>query len=58
MRLQADPAVYQMEEPSATSAYLMIPGSTLRPEDSADVETAVHNPRLGCIYADSGYASE
>ena len=57
-RLQADPAVYPEEEPDATSAYLMIPGSALRPGDTSDVETEVHNPRLGCVYAESGIAGE
>ena len=48
------PAVYPEEEPDTATFYLQIPGSALRPENSADVESAVDVNYPGCIYAESG----
>jgi hypothetical protein len=46
--------VYPQEQTDAVSAHLQVPGSALRPENSADVEWTVPVANFGCIYAESG----
>ncbi len=52
------PAVYPEEELDAASAYLQIPGSALRPENSPSAEWTVDANYPGCIYIESGNVLE
>lgn len=55
-RLQSEepPAVYPEDELDAASAYLQVPGSALRPENSPSAEWTVDAAYPGCIYVESG----
>ena len=55
-RISGEPAPAQPDaEMDAVSAYLQVAGAALRPENSADVESAVPTTGYaGCIYAESG----
>jgi len=54
---QPPPALPDVE-PDSASAYLAVPGSVLRPENSEAVEWAVSVGYPGCLYASSGDGSQ